>query len=130
MHPLVTTLGRRRCSCFAPLVPPFRGRRSFPESIHSLRNNWNEREMSGNLKSGKAFLIFKNLGQSRPHFFFIFVFSIQFLVQLIVNKTCILMDSNWGSVVSESTALPTDPQPVKYFLYFRPRFSFFVFGFG
>ena len=37
------------------------------------------------------------------------------------------MDSNWGSVVSESTALPTDPQPVKYFLYFRPRFSFFVF---
>ena len=41
-------------------------------------------------------------------FFFIFVFSIQ----LIVNKKCRWLDSNCGSLVSEATALPTEPQPL------------------
>ena len=38
-------------------------------------------------------------------FFFIIVFSIQ----LIVNKICLWLDSNHGSLVSEATTLPTEP---------------------
>ena len=45
-------------------------------------------------------------------FFFIFVFSIQ----SIVNKICRSLDSNRGSLVLEVTALPTEPQPVLVYI--------------
>ena len=41
-------------------------------------------------------------------FFFIFVFSIQ----LMVNKVCRCLDSNHRSLVLEATALPTAPPPL------------------
>ena len=46
------------------------------------------------------------MGHSLPLFIFVF------LIQLIVNKICWWLDSNRGSLVSEATALPTDPQPL------------------
>ena len=46
-------------------------------------------------------------------FFFIFVFSIQFIIQLKFSKqNCHRLDSNRGSLASEATALPTAPQPL------------------
>ena len=36
----------------------------------------------------------------------------KFLIQLIENKISWWMDSNCGSLVSEATALPTEPQPL------------------
>ena len=43
-----------------------------------------------------------------PSFSFIFVF----LIQLIVNKICRCLDSNSRTLVSETTTLPTEPQPL------------------
>ena len=43
-------------------------------------------------------------------FFFIFVFSIQ----LLENKICRCLDSNYRSLVLEVTTLPTEPQPLPY----------------
>ena len=37
----------------------------------------------------------------------------KFLIQLIENKISWWMDSNCGSLVSEATALPTEPQPLR-----------------
>ena len=44
-------------------------------------------------------------------FFFIFVFSIQ----LLLNKICWWLDLNRGSLVSEATPLPTESQPLPNF---------------
>ena len=41
-------------------------------------------------------------------YFFIFVFSIQ----LTINKWSMQLDSNHGPLISEATALPTEPQPL------------------
>ena len=45
-------------------------------------------------------------------FLFIVVFSIQFLLQLMVNKICWWLDSNHGSLMVEGTILPTESQPL------------------
>ena len=50
-------------------------------------------------------------------FFFIFVFSIQLIVNTWI-KVCWWLDSNRGTLVSEETALPTEPQPLPQFLLF------------
>ena len=44
-------------------------------------------------------------------FFFIFVFSTQLTVNKCSIKVCRWLDSNRGSLVSEATALPTEPSP-------------------
>ena len=44
-------------------------------------------------------------------FFFIFVFSIQLTTLNMQNKYLRPLDSNRGPLVSEATALPTDPKP-------------------
>ena len=44
-------------------------------------------------------------------FFFIFVFLIQ-LTEYSKYKVCLWMDSNRGPLVSEATALPSEPQPL------------------
>ena len=45
-------------------------------------------------------------------FFFIFVFSTQWTVNKCLVKVCQCLDLNCGSLVSEATALPTEPQPL------------------
>ena len=51
-------------------------------------------------------------------FFFIFVFSIVQLVdKILLIKFCRCLDSNRGSLVSEVTALPTEPQPLTNLLH-------------
>ena len=47
-------------------------------------------------------------------FFFIFVFSIQLTVICSI-KFCRWLDSNCGTLGSEATALPTEPQPLPNF---------------
>ena len=44
--------------------------------------------------------------------FFIFVFSIQSIVNKFQYKFCRWLDLNRGPLVSEATALPTEPQPL------------------
>ena len=51
------------------------------------------------------------MGHSRPLFLY-FVFSIQLTVYNVQYKFC--RDSNRGHLVSEATALPTEPQPFPY----------------
>ena len=55
----------------------------------------------------KIFIMSSKLAQT-----FIFIISIQFKVQLIVNGIFRWLDSNRGSLVLEATALPTEPQPL------------------
>ena len=55
-------------------------------------------------------------GQFPDSFFFIFVFSNQF-IQLIVNRICRWPDSNHRSLVLEVTALPTEPQTLPLHLF-------------
>ena len=57
-------------------------------------------------------------------FFFIFVFS----MQLIVNKFCRRLDSNLGSLVFESTALPTAYTVAHLFKMGHPRPLFHLFS--
>ena len=45
-------------------------------------------------------------------FFFIFVFSIQLTVKNVIYKFCQWQDFNCGPLLSEATALPTEPQPL------------------
>ena len=45
-------------------------------------------------------------------FFFIFVFSIQLTVNNVIYKFCQWQDFNCGPLLSEATALPTEPQPL------------------
>ena len=45
-------------------------------------------------------------------FLFIFVFLIQLTVKMFHIKVCQCQDSNHGTLVSEATALPTEPQPL------------------
>ena len=52
------------------------------------------------------------IGQCLVLFFFIFVFSIKFLIQLIENRFCQQPDLNCRSLVSEATALLTESQPL------------------
>ena len=60
--------------------------------------------------------LFEKLCHSRPLFsfasFFIFVFSVQFKMQLMVWRIFWWLDSNPRSPVSESTAIATEPQPL------------------
>ena len=54
------------------------------------------------------------MGHSRP-FLFIFVFSIQLVVNEYTNvqyKFYQWLDSNYGPLVSEATTLPTEPPPL------------------
>ena len=52
-------------------------------------------------------------------FLWLLVFSIQFIIQLIVNRICRWLDSNPGYLVLEVSALPTERQPLLLFL--EPR---------
>ena len=59
------------------------------------------------------------IGNSRPLFFYIFVFS----KQLTINNFSIFenrrwLDANFRPLVSEVTALPTEPQPLPYLISF------------
>ena len=56
------------------------------------------------------FLLLKNWAISG--LLFIFVFSIQFLIYLIVNKILPMTRSNRWFLVSEVITLPTEPQPL------------------
>ena len=58
-----------------------------------------------------GFQFFKN-GSFLPSFFFIFVFSTQLTVNKCSIKVCRCLDSNRASLLSEATALPTEPQPL------------------
>ena len=49
------------------------------------------------------------MGKSQTLFLYLLFFS-KVSMQLIVNKICLWLDSNVRSVVSERTALPTEPQ--------------------
>ena len=60
----------------------------------------------------KAIQINILIGSFPTSFFFIFVFSIHFTIQLMVNKICSWLYSNRRLLVSEATALPTEPQPL------------------
>ena len=58
--------------------------------------------------------VFKKVGHSRP-LLFIFVFSIQLIINKLTNKCsikfCRWLESNRGPLVSKATTLPTEPQP-------------------
>ena len=56
---------------------------------------------------------FFKMGHSRPLFLYfrLFNFNVQF-----VDKVCRCWDSNHGSLVSEATALPTEPPPLPFIL--------------
>ena len=54
---------------------------------------------------------FKKVGHSRP-LLFIFVFSIQLIINKCSIKFCQWLESNRGPLVSKATALPTEPQPL------------------
>ena len=69
-----------------------------------------------------ALIIFKN-GLFPPSFFFIFVSSTQFTVNKCSIKVCRWLDSNWGSLESEATTLPTEPQPLPIAWIFCPAKS-------
>ena len=62
----------------------------------------------------------KNFGPFPASFFFIFVFSTELFNTVYRNKICRWLDSNRGSLVSEATALPIEPQSLSknYFSYF------------
>ena len=55
------------------------------------------------------FFFFEKMGHSRPLFLYFCLFN--FNVQL-VHKVCRFWDSNHGSLVSEASALPTEPPPL------------------
>ena len=51
-------------------------------------------------------------------FFFIFVFSTQLTVNKCLIKVCQCLDSNHGSLVSEATTVPIEPQPLPFLFVF------------
>ena len=62
-------------------------------------------------RHGKTVLLF--FKRAMPGlFFFIFVFSIQLTVNNVQYNCCRRQDLNRGSLVSEATAQPTEPQPL------------------
>ena len=46
------------------------------------------------------------------HFFFIFIFSIQLIVNIVHYKFCRWLDSNHRPLESIATTIPTEPQPL------------------
>ena len=56
-------------------------------------------------------MYFLEMGHSRP-IFFMFAFYISQLVENLVHKTLQMTGFERGSLVSEATALPTEPQPL------------------
>ena len=62
--------------------------------------------------------------------FFIFCLCNTASIQLVVNKVCWWLDSNLGSLVSEATALPTEPKPrpvINIFcVFFTPNLKTFL----
>ena len=61
-------------------------------------------------KTGVA-IIFKKLGHSRS-LFSLFSSFLQLTVNMFIVKSCWWLDSNRRPLVSEPTALPTEPQPL------------------
>ena len=63
------------------------------------------------------------MGHSRPLFFYFRFFN---TIQLTENKCsikiCRRLDSNRGPMISEATALPTEPQPLPKETLFISRF--------
>ena len=57
-------------------------------------------------------------------FLFIFVFSIQLIINKCSIKFCRWLESNCGPLVSKSTALATEPQPLPPFLHIPTSFCF------
>ena len=62
--------------------------------------------------SSNATIRYSKNGLFPASFFFIFVFSIQLTVINVQYKFCGWLDSNRIPLVSEATALPTEPQPL------------------
>ena len=61
------------------------------------------------------FFSFLKSGPFPASFSFIFVFSIQLIINKCSIKFCRWLESNRGPLVLKATALPTAPQPLPYF---------------
>ena len=57
-------------------------------------------------------------------FLFIFVFSIQLIINKCSIKFCQWLESNRGPLVSKASALPTEPQPLPSTLQFKTKYVF------
>ena len=57
-------------------------------------------------------------------FYFIFVFSIQLIINKCSIKFCWWLESNRGSLVSKATALPTEPQPLPKLLFLKCHINY------
>ena len=67
------------------------------------------------------FFFFLKSGPFPASFLFIFVFSIQLIINKCSIKFCRWLESNRGPLVSKASALPTEPQPLPKVLQSLPN---------
>ena len=75
----------------------------------------------------KLYFFFFKSGPFPASFLFIFVFSVQLIINKCSIKFCRWLEANRGPLVLKATALPTEPQPLpKVVLYYKVGLYFKV----
>ena len=64
---------------------------------------------------------FLKSGPFPASFLFIFVFSVQLIINKCSIKFCRWLEANRGPLVLKATALPTEPQPLPYMFVWKDR---------
>ena len=69
------------------------------------------------------YFFLKKVGHPRPLFLYFRLFNTHLTVNICFCNFCQWLDSNSGPLVSEATALPTEPQPLQLAHYIRESIS-------